>query len=187
MDDENDPAIDTVRFRVELQGFLGLDDDTLQRVGPWLRLSPAICAAWTAVGVVAWSPEAILALVPFAALGAVLRTHPFDVLYDRLARPRIDGPRIPRYPLPRRFACSVAALWLLGLAWAMATGPGWVGRFLGIGFVVTALVPALTDFCVPSWMLARWRGHPAERAARRAASDAGHPDAGEPGVPLAPR
>lgn len=167
----NDPSrLATLRRRVELQGFLGLDDDTLARVGPWLRLSPAICATWVAVGLVLWSPALVLGLVPMAALGALLRNHPFDLVYDRLVRPRTGGPRIPRYPAPRRFACGVGSLWLLGLAAAMASGPGWLARLLGLAFVVIALIQATTDFCIPSWTFARLFGHPAERKARAEAS-----------------
>jgi hypothetical protein len=162
-----DPSpLATLRRRVELQGFLDLDDDTLARVGPWLRLAPAICATWVAAGLVLWSPAVVLGLVPMAALGATLRNHPFDLIYDRLVRPRTGGPRIPRYRAPRRFACGVGTLWLLGLAGAMVAGPAWLGRFLAIAFVVTALIPATTDFCIPSWTFARLFGHPAERRAR---------------------
>src|SRR5262249_58212446 len=38
------------RDRIEAQGFVGLDDRTLSRINYWLRLAPAICMAWTAIG-----------------------------------------------------------------------------------------------------------------------------------------
>ena len=43
-----------VRQRVEAQGFVGLDDQTIDHINYWLRLSPAICMTWVAVGT-AWS------------------------------------------------------------------------------------------------------------------------------------
>ncbi len=42
------------RNRLEAQGFVGLDDATLADVGPWLRLSPAICMIWAAIGLGHW-------------------------------------------------------------------------------------------------------------------------------------
>jgi hypothetical protein len=41
----------TTRARIEAQGFVGLDTRTLTQINYWLRLAPAICMAWTAVGV----------------------------------------------------------------------------------------------------------------------------------------
>ncbi len=37
----------TTRRRIEAQGFVGLDDDTLAQINYWLRLAPAICMIWT--------------------------------------------------------------------------------------------------------------------------------------------
>lgn len=39
----------TTRQRIEAQGYLCLSDATLAEVGPWLRLSPAICMVWVAM------------------------------------------------------------------------------------------------------------------------------------------
>ena len=38
------------RCRIEMQGFTGLDDRTIQQIDPWIRLAPALCMVWTAVG-----------------------------------------------------------------------------------------------------------------------------------------
>ena len=37
----------TTRRRLAMQGFIGLDDAALAEIGPWLRLTPAICSALT--------------------------------------------------------------------------------------------------------------------------------------------
>jgi hypothetical protein len=91
----------TTRNRIEAQGFLGFDDRTLTQINYWLRLSPAICMVWAAVGTVLSSAFILWALVPFALLGAMLPGHPFDVLYTYGFRYLVHGPRLPRYPLPR--------------------------------------------------------------------------------------
>ena len=87
------------RERIEAQGFVGLDDRTLSQINYWLRLAPAICMAWTALGTMLGSAATLWALVPFAALGAVLPGHPFDVLYTYGFRRVTAGPPLPRYAL----------------------------------------------------------------------------------------
>ena len=74
------PVIPTIRRRIEAQGFLGLDDRTVNQINYWLRLSPAICMIWTAVGTALESAPVLWALAPFAFLGALLPGHPFDLL-----------------------------------------------------------------------------------------------------------
>lgn len=40
-----------MRSRLETQGFCGLDDATLEEVGPWLRWAPSLCTLCMAAGV----------------------------------------------------------------------------------------------------------------------------------------
>ena len=75
----------TVRENIQAQGFCGLDDKTSAQLNYPLRLSPAICMVWAAVGTALASPTILWALAPFAALGAILPGHPFDVLYNSTA------------------------------------------------------------------------------------------------------
>ena len=97
----------TVRERVEAQGFLGLEDGLVCRINYWLRLAPAICMAWAAVGTALQSATVLWWLVPFAALGALLPGHPFDLLYTYGLRRLVGGPPLPRYPLRAGLpACS---------------------------------------------------------------------------------
>ena|SRR2546423_577875 len=71
---------DVTRARIEAQGFVGLDDRTLAAINYWLRLAPAICMVWTAIGTALTSPIIVSALIPFAALDAILPGHPFDLV-----------------------------------------------------------------------------------------------------------
>ena len=140
------------RCRAEMQGFTGLDDETLLAIEPWLRLSPTICTIWAAAGTALGSALVIWALVPFAALGALLPGHPFDAIYNHGIRRWTGGPRIPVYGTPRRFACGVASVWLTGVALAFQLGAPTAGYLLGTLFVMIAVVPVLTGFCIPSFL-----------------------------------
>ena len=148
------------RQRLEAQGFVGVDDTTLAQVGPWLRLAPAVCATWAALGTLRASPALLWALMPFAATGALTSGHPFDAVYNHGIRHALGTPRLPAYQAPRRFACAVATVWLGATGWAFVTGARRRGQILGSGLVVAALVPTLTDFCIPSFVFGLLFGRP---------------------------
>ena len=122
------------------QGFLGLEDGLVCQINYWLRLSPAIGMAWAAVGTALQSATVLWWLVPFAALGALLPGHPFDLLYTYGFRQLVGGPPLPRYPLPRRFACPLATCMLIGAAWSFQTGRPLLGQILGWSLVAAAFV-----------------------------------------------
>jgi hypothetical protein len=46
----------------------------------------------------------------------------------------------------------VATVWLAVTGWAFFAGASAVGYVLGVAFVLAALVPTLTDFCIPSFV-----------------------------------
>ncbi|HPA80356.1 MAG TPA: DUF4395 family protein [Thermoanaerobaculales bacterium] len=150
------------RHRAEMQGFVGLDDEHLAEINSWLRLSPGICLAWVAAATVTASPVLMLALVPFAAGGAVLRNHPFDVIYNHGLRHLLGTRPLPRYGAPRRFACAVGSLWMTAAGTALAAGFTTLGLVLGVAMVALASVQVLTGFCVPSFIyqLGRERRRP---------------------------
>lgn len=154
------------RRLVEMQGFLGLADDELPRLEPWLRFAPAICAAWAAVATSVGSTTGLLALAAIAVMGAMLSRHPFDAVYNQGIRRVSGAPPIPRYGAPRRFACAVAAVWLTGTAAAFAAGAPGLGVALGMAFTGVALVPVVTGFCVPSFVFQQGRRLARNRAAQ---------------------
>jgi Domain of unknown function (DUF4395) len=156
------------RQRIEAQGFVGLDDRTLSRINYWLRLAPAICMAWTALGTFRESAATLWALVPFAALGAALPGHPFDLLYTLGFRRWTAGPPLPRYPLPRRFACLLATLMLTGAAASFQSGHVTTGNVLGWFLVVAAFINVSTGFCIPSFIYGLILGRPSGCAVQRA-------------------
>lgn len=141
-----------VRKRIQDQGFCGLDDRTYAQINYPLRLSPAICMVWAAVGTALASPAVLWALAPFAALGAVLPTHPFDVLYNHGLRHLLAAPALPRYGARRRFACMLATLMLIAAAWGFQAGTPMVGNIVGWALVAAAFVNVSTGFCIPSFI-----------------------------------
>ena len=145
-------AAATIRKRVQAQGFCGFDDETYRKLNYPLRLSPAICMIWTAIGTAVASPIILWGLVPFAALGAILPGHPFDILYNHGIRYLFDTPPLPRYPLRRRFACLMATVMLAISAWGFQAGMPMLGYIVGWLLVGAAFVNVSTGFCVPSFM-----------------------------------
>jgi hypothetical protein len=140
------------RARLEMQGFTGLDDARLAEIRPWLRLAPALCAAWAAVAAELASPTLFWALVPFAALGALQTSHPFDALYNHGLRHLLGTRPLPPNRAPRRFACGVATIWLAATALVFSFGMTATAYALAGAFVAVALVPVTTDFCIPSFV-----------------------------------
>ncbi len=150
----------TTRKRIEAQGYLGLSDADLSEVGPWLRLSPAICMVWVAIATWNESTTALLVLIPFAALGSILPWHPFDVIYNLGIRHFLATQVLPRSRAPRRFACFVATIWLGATAWAFYSEATILGYVLGSSLSVAAAVPTFTDFCIPSFFYGLMFGKP---------------------------
>jgi hypothetical protein len=67
---------DTTRRRLDIQGFERVDETALAQVAPWLRLAFGLCAVMAGAGTAMASPAILLALVPIAALAALLPVHP---------------------------------------------------------------------------------------------------------------
>lgn len=150
--------IATLRARIQAQGFCGLDDATYRQINYPLRMSPAICMVWAAIGTAMASPAVLWTLVPFAALGALLPTHPFDIIYNHGLRYLFNTPALPRYPVRRRFACFIATVMLVASAWGFQAGMTTLGYVVGWSLVTAAFVNVSTGFCVPSFIYMLFMG-----------------------------
>ncbi|NUS38812.1 MAG: DUF4395 family protein [Lysobacter sp.] len=142
----------TLRRRIEAQGFRGLDDDTLSRIGPWLRWSPVLCTVVMIAGVALQSAPVLWSLAGVALLGAVLPFHPFDLLYNHGLRHLTGTGALPRQGPQRRFACAVATAWLFATGLAFHQGDAMVGTLLGIPLILVAGLVSLTNICIPSML-----------------------------------
>src|SRR5436305_5621101 len=137
-------ALGTIRENIQAQGFCGLDDKTYAQINYPLRLSPAICMLWTAVGTALASPMILWALAPFAAWGAILPRHPFDVLYDYGLRHLTGTPALPRYGARRRLACAFATTLIVMAAWGFQAGMLMAGQIAGWALVAGSFLNVST-------------------------------------------
>lgn len=142
-----------VSQRIQAQGFCGLDDETCARINYPLRLAPAICMVWVGLGTALSSPTILWALAPFAALGAILPGHPFDVIYNHALRRVLGTPALPRYGFRRRFACALATVMIIAAAWGFQAGRDTVGYIAGSSLAAAAFVNVSTGFCIPSFIV----------------------------------
>ncbi len=143
--------------RLKMQGFNGCDITTLRAIRPWLRVGPAICGVWMAIGIISGSAVTLWVLAPFAALGAILPVHPVDVPYNFVLRRWTRTPRLPSYGKPRRFSCALAGVWASITAWSLASGAKGPAMLLGAIFIASSAAVVTTDFCLGSWIFQRWR------------------------------
>ncbi|HVT60719.1 MAG TPA: DUF4395 family protein [Thermoanaerobaculia bacterium] len=148
----------TTRRRLEIQGIVGLDDQTLAGTGPWLRLAFALCALFAGIGTVFASPAFLWALAAIAALAAASPVHPFDLLYNYGLRHLTGTGPLPRRGAPTRFACGIGAVWLLVTGWAFQSGALLAGYILGGLLTCSAALVSTTDICLPSLLYQRLFG-----------------------------
>ncbi len=104
------------------------------------------------------SPTILWALAPFAALGAILPGHPFDVLHNYGLRHLLGTPALPRYGFRRRFACALATIMIAIAAWGFQVGKPVVGSVVGWSLVAVAFVNVSRGFCVPSFIVRLFLG-----------------------------
>jgi hypothetical protein len=140
----------TLRHRLDIQGYACVDDATLAQTQLWLRMSPALCATIAAIGTALASPAILWGLMVFAALGAVLTFHPFDLIYNVGIRHITGTPPLPRNGAPRRFACGMASVWLLTTGGLFYADLDIAGYLLGGALVVVAALITVSHFCIPS-------------------------------------
>lgn len=145
-------AAATIRERIRAQGFCDLNDAIYSQINIPLRLAPALCMAWAALGTALASPTVLWMLAPFAAFGAILPGHPFDIFYNYGLRFLFGMPALPRYGVRRRFACALATLMIVTAALGFQSARPMLGEIAGWSLVAAAFVNVSTGFCVPSFI-----------------------------------
>lgn len=144
------PNDQTNRCRLEAQGFLGLDDAAMKELAPWLRWSPVLCTTVMVIGLLTRSHVVLWSLAGVAFLGSLLPFHPFDLLYNYGVRHLVGTRMFPHHGPQRRFACAIAAAWLVPTGWAFYQGNDTLGYALGVPLVLVAALVSVTHFCIPS-------------------------------------
>jgi hypothetical protein len=155
---------------LDIQGFDTVEERKLAEVAPWLRLAFGLCALMAAVGTAFASPIILLILAPIAALGAALPVHPFDLIYNHGLRYLTGTGPLPKRGAPSRFACGLAAAWLLVTAWAFSAGHATLGYTLGAVIASVAALVSTTDICIPSMIYRLIFGAPRAREGKQGAA-----------------
>jgi hypothetical protein len=152
-----------MRENLSTQGYQLTDPE---RRGLWLglRFPTGLCLALV---VTALALQSVVMLAVLAGIGLVAgfsRRHPFDYLWNHGLRYAFDAPPLPPNPSRRRHAFKLATVWLLAVAALFGAGEDAVALALGGVLVAVCGLVTITNFCVPSTLLAWW----AERRPRKA-------------------
>ena len=158
------PLIGTACDRLDAQGYVHIPPGQLAALQPWLRWSPALCATFMATGTLFASPWVLWGLAPFAALGALMDRHPFDYVYNYGVRHLTGTEPLPPHGAPRRFACGIASVWLIGTGALFAADQTTAGYVLGGMLTAVALLVSVTHFCIPSLVYGTLFGRPTRSA-----------------------
>lgn len=149
-----------IRRRLEAQGFLGLTDDELRVIGPWMRFTPVLNLTFTVMATALSSVPLLVGLAILMAAGAMMPVHPFDALYNGLVRRITRTQPLPKSGVRRRIVFVVGAAWLLLIAGTFLSGMSGVGYVLG-GLMAVLIAPLATiHVCVLSEGMARIFGPP---------------------------
>ena len=135
------------------QGYCLSPADTRKlRVG--LRFPTALCLALAGVGLALQSAVLVAVLVPIGAVAGWSSRHPFDHLWNHGLRHLTSAPPLPPNPTRRRHAFKLATVWLTAVAILFATGATTAALVLGGVLVAVCSLVTVTNFCIPSTMLA---------------------------------
>lgn len=140
----------TILRRLEMRGIACSSDPEFTKLVPWLRTTFVLCGTLVALGTALAFTPLLWAMVPIAALGAILPIHPFDLIYNYGIRHVTGTQPLPRNGAPTRFACGVAVVWLVATALAFGAGVAWLGYLLGGLLTAVAAIVSVTHFCIPS-------------------------------------
>jgi hypothetical protein len=135
------------------QGYrLSAADARALRVG--LRFPTALCLALVVTGLALESALMIALLVPIGAVAGWTPRHPFDLLWNHGLRNLARAPELPPNPTRRRHAFKLATIWLAAVAALFAAGAATAALVLGGVLMAVCSFVTVTNFCIPSTMLA---------------------------------
>jgi hypothetical protein len=146
-------ASDWMRANLATQGY-DLAEGEARTLWLGLRFPTALCLAFVVTALALESALAVAALVPIGAVAGWSSRHPFDYLWNHGVRRLAGGPELPPNPTRRRHAFKLATLWLGAVAALFAGGASTAALVLGGVLVAVCALVTVTNFCVPSTMLA---------------------------------
>jgi len=133
-----------------------LPEDEARALWLGLRFPTALCLALVVTGLALESALIVALLVPIGAVAGWSSRHPFDYLWNHGVRRLVGGPDLPPNPTRRRHAFKLATVWLAGVAALFAASANVAALVLGGILVAVCALVTVTNFCVPSRMLAEF-------------------------------
>jgi uncharacterized protein DUF4395 len=143
------------RENLSTQGY-SLTDSERRRLWLGLRFPTGLCLALVVTALVL---ESVVMLAVLAGVGLVAgfsQRHPFDYLWNHGLRHALDAPPLPPNPPRRRHAFKLATVWLLAVAALFGAGADAAALALGGVLLAVCGLVTVTNFCVPSTLLAWW-------------------------------
>lgn len=129
-----------------------------------LRFPTGLCLVLVGAALALQSALAIALLVPIGAVAGWSSRHPFDHLWNRGVRHLTGAPPLPPNPTRRRHAFKLATFWLGAVTVLLAAGQATWALALGGVLLAVCLLVTVTNFCIPSTMLAWLEGRRREEA-----------------------
>ena len=150
----------TIRHRLEVQGFLGLTDEDLKEIGPWIRFTPVLNLTLTVLATALSSIPLLIGTAILMLAGAIMPVHPFDALYNGLVRRMSHTQPLPKSGVRRQIVFGIGAAWLLITTGAFLLGMQIAGYIIG-GLMAIFIFPLATiHLCFLSEGMARIFGPP---------------------------
>jgi hypothetical protein len=146
-------ATEWTQENLATQGYC-LTRDEAQRLRVGLRFPTALCLALVITALGLQSAALVALLAPVGLVAGWTSRHPFDHLWNRGLRHLAGAPELPPNPVRRRHAFKLATFWLAGVAILFAAGLNTAALLLGGVLVAVCGLVTVTNFCVPSTMLA---------------------------------
>lgn len=140
------------KSRLELQGFSCQKTPGLEKVEPWLRVTPGISTAVILLGTATRSKSILWLFAALSAFASTQRVHPLDRLSNGLRERRGENTPLPDNPAPRRFAMGLAALLAATAGAFFASGRYRAGFATGSALSLSGLTVASTHFCPGSFI-----------------------------------
>jgi Domain of unknown function (DUF4395) len=125
-----------------------------RRLWVGLRFPTALCLALVITALALQSALMVALLVPVGLVAGLTPRHPFDYVWNQGLRHLTGAPELPPNPVRRRHAFKLATVWLAAVAVLFAAGANTAALVLGGVLVAVCGLVTVTNFCVPSTMLA---------------------------------
>lgn len=144
-----------MRGNLSTQGY-ALADSESRRLWLGLRFPTGLCLGLVITALVLQSPAMLVGLSGIGLIAGITARHPFDRLWNHGLRHLAGAPELPPNPARRRHAFKLATIWLLAVAVLFATGQEIAALALGAVLVGVCGLVTVTNFCIPSTLLAWW-------------------------------